>query len=235
MKFNVLTIFPEMFPGPLGQSLAGKALKAKHWELKVFDIRKFAEDKHSTVDDKPFGGGTGMVMKPDVLGKAVEAIKKKDKKTKLLYPSPRGALFTQAKAIELSKEKSITFLCGRYEGVDHRVLEEYDIEEISIGDYVLSGGEIAALTIIDACLRLVPGVIIKPSALAEESFGSEGNYAFLLEYPHYTRPVEWKGKKVPDTLLSGHHAEIEKWRLKQAKKITKERRKDLWKQHKKAK
>lgn len=228
MKFNVLTIFPEMFPGPLDQSLAGKALKEGIWQLDVFDIRKFAEDKHQTVDDKPFGGGNGMVMKPDVLGKALDHVCKGNPGSRIIYPSPRGSVFTQSKAIELSKENNIAILCGRYEGIDHRVIEEYGIEEVSAGDFVLSGGEIAAYTIIDACLRLIPGVIVKPKALEQESFGGDGDYSSLLEYPHYTRPAEWQGKKVPEVLLSGNHAEVEKWRLEQAENITEERRKDLW-------
>ena len=231
-KANILTLFPEMFPGPLQHSIAGKAEKAGIWEIKTYQIRDFAEDKHKTVDDKPFGGGTGMVIKPDVLSKALDHVISENPGTRLFYTSPRGAVFNQKKAIELSKENNLTFICGRYEGIDQRVIDEYGIEEISLGDFILSGGEIAALAVIDACLRLVPGVIIKPSAVSEESFGIGEDYSLLLEYPHYTRPSQFKGKQVPEVLISGNHAEVKKWRLEKAQEITEKRRPDMWEKYK---
>lgn len=231
-KANIITLFPEMFPGPLQHSIAGKASVAGVWEINTYNIRDFAEDKHKTVDDKPFGGGTGMVIKPDVLAKCLDKVISDNPNTRLFYTSPRGIVFNQAKAIELSKENNITIICGRYEGIDQRVIDEYRIEEISLGDFILSGGEIAALSVIDACLRLVPGVIIKPSATEEESFGIDADYSLLLEYPHYTRPSQFRGREVPETLVSGNHAEIKKWRLEKAKEITREKRPDLWDKYK---
>jgi tRNA (guanine37-N1)-methyltransferase len=226
MHFNLLTIFPEMFPGVLGQSLAGKALDKGLWGYKTFNIRDFALDKHKTVDDTPYGGGAGMVMKCDVLANAIEHVIEKQGKTKLIYPSPRGKLLTQAKIEELTAEKSVTILCGRYEGVDHRVLEKYEIEEVSIGDYILSGGEVAAIVIIDACIRRLDGVIGNPQTHTEESFS-----AGLLEYPHYTRPESWENLSVPEVLKGGNHALIDKWRLEQAEKITKEIRPELFERY----
>ena len=225
---TILTLFPEMFPGPLGQSLAGKAGEQGLWELKTLDIRDFSIDKHNTVDDKSFGGGTGLVMRADVLERAVEAAKAGYKRPKMIYFSPRGKVFDQVKAEELVQSPENIMLCGRYEGVDERVLEHYGFEEISLGDFILSGGEIAALAAIDACLRLIPGVIKTAQVHAEESFSSAGNNAGLLEYPHYTRPAIWRGLPVPEVLLSGHHANVREWRLKQAERITRERRPDLW-------
>jgi tRNA (guanine37-N1)-methyltransferase len=225
-KVTLLTLFPEMFPGSLGHSLAGKARENGIWDFEAIDIRGFAKDKHRTVDDTPAGGGAGMVMRPDVLGAAIEA--SISPKTKLIYMSPRGVPLTQGKAAELSKTPEIVIICGRFEGVDERVLEEYNAEEISVGDYILSGGEVAALVLMDACIRLLPGVIGNEATLNEESFGENADYAGLLEYPLYTRPSEWKGRKIPEILFSGHHAKINEWRLEKAKEITKERRTDLW-------
>jgi tRNA (guanine37-N1)-methyltransferase len=231
--FNVtiLSLFPEIFPGPLNLSIAGKALSKEIWQLQTLNIRDFATDKHVTVDEKPFGGGTGMVMRADVLGNAIEHSIQLTGCKKIIYMSPRGKVFTQEKARELITYPQITILCGRYEGIDERVIEEYNIEEISIGDFILSGGEIAALTVIDACVRLLPGVIEKKSALTEESFGDSSEYSGLLEYPLYTRPSNWKDKNVPEVLLSGHHQAINKWRLTQAQEITKARRADLWEKY----
>ncbi len=221
-----------MFPGPLGQSLAGKALEKGLWGYEAIQIRDFAQDKHKTVDDTPYGGGAGMVMKPDVLARSLDYAIEKQPKTKLIYPSPRGKLLTQAKIEEFVSSKSLTILCGRYEGVDHRVLEKYGVEEVSIGDYILSGGEVAAIVIIDACIRKLDGVIGNSQTHSQESFGA-GNFSDLLEYPHYTRPPLWEGKTVPDILLSGHHEEINNWRHQQAKEITRLRRPDLLEKSKK--
>ena len=221
-----LTLFPEMFPGPLGYSLAGKALEKGIWSMNAIQIRDYALNKHAQVDASPTGGGVGMVMRPDVLGEAIDRTIKPG--TRIIYPSPRGRIFTQKMALEFATMQNIAILCGRFEGIDQRVIDAYDIEEVSVGDIVLSGGEIAAFTIMDACIRLLPGVIGKKEALEEESFGANADYAGLLEYPLYTEPRIWRGRKVPEVLLSGHHAKIATWRLEQAKAITKERRKDLW-------
>lgn len=218
---KVLTIFPEMFPGPLALSLAGRALEDGIWALETVDIRGFASDKHRSVDDTPFGGGPGMVMRPDVVDAAIAATA--DGRGPTVYLSPRGRLLDQARVKELAAAPAVTLLCGRYEGVDARVLEEHEIEEISLGDFVLSGGEPAAMALIDACVRLLPGVVGAAESLAEESF-ERG----LLEYPHYTRPQEWRGRKVPEALLSGHHERIRAWRQEQAERITRQRRPDLW-------
>jgi tRNA (guanine37-N1)-methyltransferase len=218
---RVLTIFPEMFPGPLALSLAGRALEDGIWALETVDIRGFASDKHRSVDDTPFGGGPGMVMRPDVVDAAIAATA--DGRGPTVYLSPRGRLLDQARVKELAAAPAVTLLCGRYEGVDARVLEEHEIEEISLGDFVLSGGEPAAMALIDACVRLLPGVVGAAESLAEESF-ERG----LLEYPHYTRPQEWRGRKVPEALLSGHHERIRAWRQEQAERITRQRRPDLW-------
>lgn len=224
---TILTLFPEMFPGPLGESLAGRAKERGTWDLKTIDIRDFGIPPHGTVDDKPFGGGTGMVMRPDALGPAIEKAKEGYKTPKLYYFSPRGQVFNQRKAEEMIKHDENIMLCGRYEGVDQRILDHYGFEEISIGDFILSGGEIAALTVMDACLRLFPGVISKPSALDEESFAETGKSAGLLEYSHYTRPAVWQGLEVPEVLVSGHHEKIREWRLKDSTEITRQRRPDL--------
>lgn len=230
-NITALSLFPEMFPGPLGHSLAGKALQDGVWGLETLNIRDFATDKHHTVDDKPFGGGIGMVMRPDVLAGAIESVLTRHPLTKLIYLSPRGEVFNQRKAQELIAKPHITLICGRFEGVDQRVLDAYNIEEISAGDFVLSGGELAALTLMDCCIRLLPGVIGNKQALDEESFGGCDDFSGLLEYPHYTRPSTWRGVSVPEVLLSGHHGDIKKWRLAQAEALTAERRSDLWEKY----
>jgi tRNA (guanine37-N1)-methyltransferase len=220
---RVLTIFPEMFPGPLGQSLAGQALEKGMWALETVDIRAFASDKHRTVDDAPFGGGPGMVMRPDVVDAAIAAAKAKDPALPLIFLSPRGRPLDQARVRALAAGPGALLLCGRFEGVDARVLDSRGAEEISLGDFVLSGGEPAAIALIDACVRIVPGIIGKAESLEEESF-ERG----LLEYPHYTRPQVWQGLAVPEVLVSGHHAKVREWRLAEAERITRERRPDLW-------
>ena len=229
INFKIFTLFPEMFPGPLAASITGTALKNNLWSLEAINIRDYAKDGRGTVDDIPYGGGAGMVLKPDVVVDAIEANiqrEKNSKTTKILYLSPRGAPLTQAKARELAQEKEIALLCGRYEGVDQRALDELQIEEISIGDYILSGGEIAAYVLIDAVLRNVEGVLGAEDSLHEESFDIEGNQ--LLEYPHYTRPASWRGREIPPILLSGHHKNIKSWRLEKAIELTKVRRDDLY-------
>lgn len=231
MHFTLLTLFPEMFPGPLDYSLAGKALKAGIWDYKTVNIRDFASDKHGTVDDEAYGGGTGMVMRADVVAAALRANSQATPPTRWIYMSPRGKLLTQSVAYDLTKNSHIGILCGRYEGVDERVLEAHNIEEISIGDYILSGGEMAALTLMDSCIRLLDGVISKKEALIEESFGANEEYTGLLEYPLYTRPSVWEGRPVPDVLLSGNHKQIAEWRLAKAQSITQYRRPDLWQQY----
>ena len=224
---TVLTLFPEMFPGPLGLSLAGKALKKGIWQLETVDIRDFARDKHRSVDDAPFGGGPGMVMRPDILAAAVDHVAISSPGRRVIYLSPRGRRLDQALARELADQDAggggVTLICGRFEGVDERALEGREIEEVSVGDYVLSGGETAALVMLDAIVRLLPGVIVEGSALDEESF-AQG----LLEYPQYTRPQVWEGREVPEVLTSGHHENIRAWRLRQAGELTKARRPDLW-------
>jgi tRNA (guanine37-N1)-methyltransferase len=223
-RATVLTIFPEMFPGPLGSSLAGKALADGKWALQVIDIRDFATDKHRSVDDTPSGGGAGMVMRADIAAAAIDAARAGvPPDMPALYLSPRGAPLTQARARELAQGPGAILLSGRFEGVDQRVLDARNIEEVSIGDYVLSGGELAALVLIDACVRLLPGVAGNETSLAEESF-AQG----LLEYPHYTRPREWEGRAIPEVLLSGDHKAIAEWRREQAERLTRERRPDLW-------
>jgi len=218
---TVLTLFPEMFPGPLGHSLAGRALAEGLWSLETVDIRSYASDKHRSVDDTPFGGGAGMVMRPDVVDAAIRANRRGS--GPLIYFTPRGRVLTQPRVRELAQESNVTLLCGRFEGVDQRVLEEHGAEEISLGDFVLSGGELPALMMMDAVVRLLPGVIGKEESLAEESFEWG-----LLEYPHYTRPAVWQGREVPEVLLSGHHEKIRTWRKRQAEDVTRQRRPDLW-------
>jgi len=220
-RASVLTIFPEMFPGPLGISLAGKALASGAWALDVVDIRNFATDKHRTVDDTPAGGGPGMVMKADVLGRAIDAVAT-DGRPRLLM-SPRGTPLTQSRVEALSRDAGAVLVCGRFEGVDERIIAGRGLEEVSVGDYVLSGGEIAAMALIDACVRLLPGVMGAAASGAEESF-TEG----LLEYPHYTRPQVWEDRPIPEILTSGDHAKIAAWRRAEAERLTKERRPDLW-------
>jgi tRNA (guanine37-N1)-methyltransferase len=219
---RVLTLFPEMFPGPLGQSLAGKALEKGLWRLETSDIRSFATDKHKTVDDTPFGGGAGMVMRPDVVDAALEAATQ-DGLGPAIYLTPRGQRVEQALVRDWAAGPGMVLVCGRYEGLDERVIQSRGLLEISLGDIVLSGGEPAALAMIDACVRLLPGVMGAEETLEEESF-ERG----LLEYPHYTRPAEWNGRPVPEVLLSGHHEKIRAWRLAEAEAATKLRRPDLW-------
>ncbi len=220
-RASILTILPEVFPGPLSASLAGKAMAAGAWSLDVVDIRAFATDKHRTVDDTPAGGGPGMVMKADVLGRAIDATATDDRPRLLL--SPRGVPLTQARVEALARGAGLLLVCGRFEGVDERVIGARSLEEVSIGDYVLSGGEIAAMAVIDACVRLLPGVMGAAASSAEESF-AEG----LLEYPHYTRPQLWEGRPIPEVLLSGDHGKIAAWRRAEAERLTRERRPDLW-------
>ncbi len=219
---TVLTIFPEMFPGPLGFSLAGKALANGVWKLDAVDLRDYATDRHRTVDDAPFGGGAGMVMRPDVIARAVDDRTARGAPGPRVYLTPRGERLTQARVREWAEGAGVLLLCGRYEGVDQRVIEARDFLEVSIGDFVLSGGELAAMAVIDACVRLLPGVVGDAASLEEESFSGG-----LLEYPHYTRPQLWEGRPVPEVLLSGHHAEIRAWRRRQALEITRRRRPDL--------
>ena len=219
INFTILTLFPELFPGPLAASIAGIALKKKLWSFQAVNIRDYAFDARGTVDDTPYGGGAGMVMKADVIAEAIT----KNLQPKIIYLSPRGKVFNQKMARDLAKEKEIMILCGRYEGVDQRVLDEFKIEEISIGDYVLSGGEIAAHVFIDAILRNIPGVLGADESLSEESF----SYENLLEYPHYTKPAKWRGREVPEVLLSGNHKKISEWRKKMATELTKKIRPDL--------
>lgn len=222
---NILTLFPEMFPGTLGSALAGKALQQEKWSYATYNIRDFATDRHKTVDDVPYGGGPGMVLKPDVMGDCIAAIPKKQL-GRLIYLSPRGKPLTQKIVKKLASTPILTLICGRYEGMDERVLHHYGVEELSIGDFVLSGGEVAAQIVMDACIRLQPGVMGAVDASDEESFENG-----LLEYPHYTRPNIWEDKAVPEVLLSGHHENIRKWRRDQAERITQEQRPDLWKQY----
>lgn len=219
---TVLTIFPEMFPGPLGHSLAGKALDRGLWSLRAVSLRQHAPDRHRTVDDTPFGGGAGMVMRPDVVARAVDAARAEGALGPLVYLTPRGARLDQALAASLAAGPGCTLLCGRFEGVDERVIEARGFLELSIGDFVLSGGELPAMCLIDACVRLLPEVIGDQGSLAEESFAGG-----LLEYPQFTRPQEWEGRKVPDVLLSGHHENIKQWRHEMALAATRARRPDL--------
>lgn len=220
-RASVLTIFPEMFPGPLAQSLAGKALASAIWSLDTHDIRNAATDKHRTVDDTPAGGGPGMVMKADILARALDAVPH-DTRPRLLM-SPRGRPLTQSRVAELARGMGAVIVCARFEGVDERLIKARGLEEVSLGDFVLSGGEIAALALLDACVRLLPGVMGKEASAAEESF-ADG----LLEYPQYTRPPVFEGEPVPEVLVSGDHAKVKAWRRAQAEALTKARRPDLW-------
>ena len=219
---TVLTLFPDMFPGPLGVSLAGKALSAGLWALEARDIRDSATDRHRSVDDTPAGGGPGMVLRADVLAAAIDAAVPSSDRPRLLM-SPRGRPLTQSRVRELAAGSGPLIVCGRFEGVDQRVIETRGLEEISIGDYVLSGGEIAAFALIDACVRLLPGVMGKAESAAEESFSD-----FLLEYPQYTRPQDFEGRLIPDVLVSGDHAKVAAWRRREAEALTRARRPDLW-------
>jgi tRNA (guanine37-N1)-methyltransferase len=220
-RATVLTLFPDMFPGPLGASLAGKALAAKLWALEAVDIRASAADRHRTVDDTPAGGGPGMVMKPDVLARAIDAVPLLGRPRLLM--SPRGKPLSQARAVALARGPGAIIVCGRFEGIDERVIAARDLEEVSLGDYVLSGGEVAAFVVLDACVRLIPGVLGQPASVAEESF-ADG----LLEYPQFTKPPVFEGLSIPDVLLSGDHGKVAAWRRAEAERITRERRPDLW-------
>ena len=223
---QVFTLYPEVFPGPLSKGLYGKALSKELWNLKVVNIRDVAEDKHKTVDDTPYGGGSGMLLKADTLAKSLD--QNKTEGDRIIYLSPKGKKFDQLYAQELSKEKSVSFICGHFEGVDERVLSTRNIEEVSIGDYVLSGGETAAFVVIDSILRLLPGVLGNENSKMDESFENG-----LLEYPQYTKPQIWEEKAVPEVLLSGDHNKIKDWRLSQSEAITRDRRPDLWQKYKK--
>ena len=223
---QVFTLYPEVFPGPLAKGLYGKALSKKLWNLNVINIRDAATDKHKTVDDTPYGGGTGMLLKANILAKALDQKVKKGER--VFYLSPKGKKFDQKLAQDLSKEKSISLICGHFEGVDERVLNTRNIEEISIGDYILSGGETAALVVLDSILRLLPGVIGNDKSSTDETFENG-----LLEYPQYTKPQIWEEKSVPEVLLSGDHNKIKDWRLSQSEAITRDRRPDLWQKYKK--
>ncbi len=221
---TVLTIFPEMFPGPLGLSLAGKALERELWRLDAVGLRSFTSDRHQTVDDTPFGGGAGMVMRPDIVARAVDHVVEQGAPGPLVYLSPRGVPLRQAMVKELAGGPGVVILCGRYEGIDERLIEARALEEVSIGDFVLSGGEIGAFAVLDACIRLLPGVMGKEASGAEESFS-----AGLLEYPQYTRPALFEGRAIPEVLTSGDHAKVAAWRHAEAERLTRERRPDLWK------
>jgi tRNA (guanine37-N1)-methyltransferase len=223
---RVFTLYPEVFPGPLAKGLYGKALTNKLWNLSVINIRDSANDKHKTVDDTPYGGGTGMLLKADVIAKSLDQNIKKGER--IFYLSPKGKKLDQKFIQDLSKEKSISLICGHFEGVDERVLTTRNIEEISIGDYVLSGGETAALVVLDSILRLLPGVLGNDKSSTDETFENG-----LLEYPQYTKPQIWEEKSVPEVLLSGDHSKIKDWRLSQSEAITRDRRPDLWQKYKK--
>ena len=229
-RATALTLFPGMFPGPLGESLAGKALREGVWSLEAVDIRRFARDRHGTVDDAPFGGGAGMVLKPDVLSAAIEAVVAAPGMAEVprILLSPRGAPFTQARGRQLAAGPGVVLVCGRFEGVDERAIEAHALEEVSVGDFVLSGGEIPAMAVMDCCVRLLPGVMGAAESASEESF-EDG----LLEYPHYTRPATWTGpdgieRQVPEIRVSGHHGKVAAWRNRQREEITRRRRPDLW-------
>ena len=225
-QVQVFTLYPEVFPGPLSKGLYGKALFKKLWNLSVVNIRDSADDKHKTVDDTPYGGGSGMLLKADVLANSLD--QNKNEGERIIYLSPKGKKFNQLYAQELSKEKSVSLICGHFEGVDERILSTRNIEEISIGDFILSGGETAALAIIDSVLRLLPGVLGNENSKIDESFKNG-----LLEYPQFTKPQIWEKKAVPEVLLSGDHSKIKDWRLSQSEAITRDRRPDLWQKYKK--
>ena len=223
---TVFTLYPDLFPGPFSEGLYGKALEKKIWDLKKVNVRDYAEDKHKTVDDTPYGGGSGMLIKPDVIGNALDKNTKKGEK--IIFLTPRGKVFNHECAKKFSQEKIINIICGHFEGIDQRVIDSRNIEEISIGDFVLSGGETASYVFLDAILRLIPGVIGNENSVAEESFENG-----LLEYPQYTKPQIWEKKSVPNVLLSGDHAKIKDWRLLQSEAITRDRRPDLWQKYNK--
>ena len=223
---RIFTLYPDMFPGPLNEGLFRKAMEKNIWNLEKVDIRKYATDKHTTVDDTPYGGGSGMLMKPDVVASAIDKNVKKGEK--VIFLTPRGKIFNQNIAKELSSEKSINIICGRFEGIDQRVVETRNIQEYSLGDFILSGGETAAFVFIDAIIRLLPGILGNENSIKDESFENG-----LLEYPQYTKPQIWEEKEVPNVLLSGDHAKIKHWRLSQSEAITRVRRPDLWQKYNK--
>ena len=225
-KVKIFTLYPEFFPGPFEKGIYGKAIEKKIWDLSVVNIRDYTEDKHKTVDDTPYGGGSGMVMRADVIANSLD--KNLESNEKVYYLSPRGKLLNQVIAKKISNEKCLNILCGHFEGVDQRVLDQRNIEEISIGDYIISGGETASYIVLDSVLRLLPGVLGNKDSIIDESF-QDG----LLEYPQYTKPQIWQENKVPEVLLSGDHAKIKDWRLSQSEAITRDRRPDLWQKHNK--
>ncbi len=226
---TIITLMPEMYPGPLAHSLIGDALARNVWSLSLVNLREHGIGVHQKVDDSPAGGGAGMVLKADVVDAAIARAKVLNPNAQLIHFSPRGEVMTQQLFRELAQTPLI-LLCGRYEAIDERVLEKHAVREVSLGDFVLTGGDIPAMALIDGCVRLLPGVVGKEASLGEESFG-DGPYQHLLEYPHYTKPAEWEGRAIPQVLLSGHHANIEKWRLDQAEALTNARRADLWLRH----
>ena len=229
MNFKILTLFPELFPGPLSHSIIGAALKKKIFSIETINIRDFANNRARTVDDKPFGGGAGMILKPDVLQRAYDfSLKKKERKTKTIYLSPSGDKLNYDKLIEINKYRNVIIICGKYEGIDSRFIQHNDIEEVSVGDYVLSGGEIASFILIDACVRLIPEVLGNKNSLISESFQNH-----LLEYPQYTKPRVWESLEVPEILLNGNHEKVSEWKLKKSIETTKRMRPDLFKIYKK--
>ena len=221
---RIFTLYPELFPGPLNDGIYGKALKNNIWNYETINIRDFAKDKHKTVDDTPYGGGSGMLIRPDVLANSLD--ERASKGEKIIYLTPKGKIFDQIEAKKLAKQKKLNFICGHFEGIDQRVIENRNIEEFSIGDYILSGGEIATYVMLDSIIRLLPGVLGNENSTIEESFENG-----LLEYPHYTKPQIWEEKSVPEVLLSGDHAKIKDWRLSQSEAITRRQRPDLWKKY----
>ena len=223
---RIFTLYPDLYPGPLGEGLYGKALNEKKWNLEIVNIRDSAKDKHKTVDDAPYGGGSGMLIRPDVIANSLDQKIKPDEK--VIYLSPKGKLFNQDIAKELSKKKKLNLICGHFEGIDQRVIDTRNIEELSIGDFILSGGETAAFVVLDVILRLLPGVIGNKNSVVEETFENG-----LLEYPQYTKPQVWEEKTVPEVLLSGDHSKIKDWRLSKSEAITRDRRPDMWQKYKK--
>jgi len=223
---RIFTLYPDLYPGPLGEGLYGKALNEKKWNLEIINIRESAKDKHKTVDDAPYGGGSGMLIRPDVIANSLDQKIKPDEK--VIYLSPKGKLFNQDVAKELSKKKKLNLICGHFEGIDQRVIDTRNIEELSIGDFILSGGETAAFVVLDVILRLLPGVIGNKNSVVEETFENG-----LLEYPQYTKPQVWEEKTVPEVLLSGDHSKIKDWRLSKSEAITRDRRPDMWQKYKK--
>jgi|TARA_B100001741_G_scaffold223521_1_gene185650 tRNA (guanine37-N1)-methyltransferase len=223
---RIFTLYPDLYPGPLGEGLYGKALNEKKWNLEIVNIRDSAKDKHKTVDDAPYGGGSGMLIRPDVIANSLDQKIKPDEK--VIYLSPKGKLFNQDVAKELSKKKKLNLICGHFEGIDQRVIDTRNIEELSIGDFILSGGETAAFVVLDVILRLLPGVIGNKNSVVEETFENG-----LLEYPQYTKPQVWEEKTVPEVLLSGDHSKIKDWRLSKSEAITRDRRPDMWQKYKK--